>query len=281
MQPQNPTPLTPSEPPITTDTAILEMPASKNTRFKKIAINIMIASLICAASIAVIAVLVGSFNDILAKALFTLLIVTLHALVSLGFLESRGKVDSANDLKLFTNTLFILIILSFITAVFGTWDLMSGDWVWKLYATYFIVAFAALHGEMLYKTLGLNRAITNIIYANYVFMVLVIILFLPVVWLGTSDATFPDFYYRLLAAVAIVDATLTILAVILSRLYLQKHPEVRSELFSQTSYVIDANGNQTSQIIESKRRIHPLLVVLGLFLLLQFIVPIIVFVIGF
>ena len=248
---------------------------------KKLAINIMVGSLIASAGVAVVAVLVGEFNDIFGKALFTLLIVTLHALVCLGFLESRSKVNDADDLKVFTNTIFVLIVLSFVTAMFGTWGLLSDALVAKLYGTYFIVAFATLHGEMLHKTTGLDTKIKNIVYGNYVSMGLVIILLLPILW-ATSGANFPAFYYRVLAAAAIVDATLTILAVILHKLYFQKHPELKSQLFTQVVYREDANGNKVPQVVEvQKRRIHPLLIVLGLFLLLQFIAPIVLLIGGF
>lgn len=239
---------------------------------KKIAINSMIVSLIGAAVVAVIAVLVGEFNDIFGRALFTLLVVALHALVCLAFLESRSKIENMDSLKFFTDTLFILIVLSFVTAIFGIWDIASGSIVAKLYGTYFIAAFASLHGEMLYKAQGVEKTISSIVYGNYIFMAVVIALLLPVVW--AADADFPGFYYRLLAAAAIVDATLTILAVILYKLYLQKHPKVESEIFTQVVYTVDAEGNKVQQTVApNKRRTHPLLILLGLYIALQFLAP--------
>lgn len=253
----------------------------QSTYLKKLAINVMIGSLVGAAAVAVMAILIGEFSDVIGKALFTLLIVTLHALVCLSFLDNRTK-STTHDLSIFTNTIFALIVFSFFTAVFGIWGLLSGDIVGKLYLTYFIAAFAALHGEMLHKTTGLTKTIDNIVYSNYVLMGLVIVLLLPLVWLA-SDTEFADFYYRLLAASAIVDATLTILAVILHKLHLQKHPQLKSELFTQVVYTTDANGNQipqTQTVQAPKRGVHPLLVVLGIFILLQFTVPMIFFIGG-
>lgn len=250
-------------------------------KLKKLAINTMIGSLIGAAAIAVIAVLAGEFNDILGKALFTLLIVAVHAIVSLGFLDNKDKSQDDSGLKIFTNTIFILIVLSFVTAVFGIWELFPGSLVSRLYGTYFIAAFAAFHGEMLHKTTGLDTKINNIVKANYVLMGLVIILLLPIIW-APVGTVFPDFYYRLLAAAAIVDATLTILAMILHKLYFRNHPELKSQLFTQVVYTEDANGNKVPQTVGSSRRgVHPFLIILGIFLLLQFIVPIIFLVGGF
>jgi hypothetical protein len=243
------------------------------------AINIMVGSLVGAAAIAVVAVLVGQFNDVLGKALFTLGIVTLHALVSLAFIERRSKVSDLDDLKVFTNTIFVLIVLSFITAVFGVWQLLPAETVARLYGTYFVVAFATLHGEMLHKTTGVEAKINNAVYANYVTMGIVVILVLPLIWLADAG-DFPDFYYRLLAAMAIIDATLTVLAVIWHKLYLQKHPKAPSQLFiiqPQTS-AVDANGNPVPQAVEVRKKgMNPLLVILIIFLALQFVAPIVFF----
>src|SRR6476661_8613020 len=120
--------------------------------YKKSVINIMIGSLIGSAVIAVAAVLVGDFNSLFGKALFTLLVVAVHALACLSFIANREKTDDFNDLKLFTNTIFVLIVMSFVTLTFGIWHLMSGVVVGKLYGTYLIIAFATLHGEVLFKT---------------------------------------------------------------------------------------------------------------------------------
>lgn len=246
----------------------------QSAQIKKLAIYTMISSLVGAAAIAVVAVLIGSFTEILSKALLTLVVVTVHALVALSFVDNRAKTADPDDLRFFTNAIFILIVLSFPTAVFGIWQLLPLEVVSKLYETYFIVAFAAFHGEMLHKTTGLEAKITNIVYGNYVFMLLVVGLILPVVWVG-ADADLPDAYYRLLAASAIVDVTLTILAVILHRLYLQKHPEQQSELFTQVMYTVDASGNKVAQpVAASKRRSHPLLTLLYIYLACQFLGPI-------
>jgi hypothetical protein len=252
----------------------------RSDQLKRMAINVMIGSLIGAAGIAVVAILVGEFNDVLGRALFTLGIVTLHALVCLAFLDRRGKLSDPDELQVFTNTIFILIVLSFITAVFGIWELLPGEVIAKLYGTYFIVAFATLHSEMLHKTTGLDSTINRLVFFNYASMAVVVGLLLPLIWLA-SAGDFPDFYFRLLAAVAIIDATLTILAVILHRLYLQKHPRTESQLFISQVNVVDANGNVVPQqhVEIRKKGMHPLLIILIIFLGLQFLAPI-VFLLG-
>lgn len=247
-------------------------------RIKKLSINIMIISLVGAAIVAVVAVLAGDWNDVFSKALFTLLVVALHSLVALGFLETSNKLDSDSSLKFFTNSVFAIIVLSFFTSIFGVWEVLDGEVVAKLYGTYFIFLFATLHGQILHQTTGKESKIDLLVYANYLFMGLVILMLLPILWF--SDADFGGFYYRLLSAAAIIDATLTILAVILHKLYIQKHPKTTSQLFAQIITTTDQNGNivkQTAQQPVVKRRMHPLLVVLIVILILQFVVPALLF----
>lgn len=228
-----------------------------SSQIKKLVVNVMIGSLIGAAAIAVAAVLIGEFNDILGKALITLIVVMIHALASLGFLDSKSKKKNPGELVVFTNTIFVLIVLSFVSSIFGIWELISGTVLTKLYATYFITAFAVSHGEILYKVTGLDKKIDKIIYSNFVLMFVVFALLLPVIW-ASGAADFPDFYYRLLSAAAIIDTTLTVLV--------------------ETS--VD-NGQSAAQQIGSKnRRIHPLVIVVGIYLLFQFIIPIMYLIAG-
>jgi hypothetical protein len=228
-----------------------------SSQIKKLVVNVMIGSLIGAAAIAVAAVLIGEFNDILGKALITLIVVMIHALASLGFLDSKSKKKNPGELVVFTNTIFVLIVLSFVSSIFGIWELISGTVLTKLYATYFITAFAVSHGEILYKVTGLDKKIDKIIYSNFVLMFVVFALLLPVIW-ASGAADFPDFYYRLLSAAAIIDTTLTALV--------------------ETS--VD-NGQSAAQQIGSKnRKIHPLVIVVGIYLLFQFIIPIMYLIAG-
>ena len=88
-------------------------------------------------------------------------------------------------------------------------------------------------------------------------MFVVFALLLPVIW-ASGAADFPDFYYRLLSAAAIIDTTLTVLV--------------------ETS--VD-NGQRSAQQIGSKnRKIHPLVIVVGIYLLFQFIIPIMYLIAG-
>src|SRR5689334_20110910 len=103
-------------------------------KLKNYFLKIMIGCLVASGVIAVVTVLTGHFNEIFGKSLITILLIAIHALVSFGYIDLNEKNESVNDLTFFHNTTFILIILSFITSIFGVWGIFGGDLVGKLYA---------------------------------------------------------------------------------------------------------------------------------------------------
>jgi hypothetical protein len=234
---------------------------SKSTLFqeiKNIIIKILIGCLIAAAALAVVTVLIGGLSDIMGKALMTLALVAIHAIAALGYI-STNDVKNEEELSFFTNTFFVIIVLSFFTSVFGTWQIINGDLIIRMYGTYFILAFAALHGNMLHEATGKTTTIDRIVIVNYAVMVLVIAMILPIIFYGAE--TFESYYFRGLAALGIIDATLSILAVSLHRLYLNKHPQAPSMLFTQVP------GSAAKQ--PANRRISPLIIIVGIYIIGQ------------
>jgi hypothetical protein len=200
-------------------------------KIKSVFLKIMIGCLVAAAGLAVVTVLAGSFNDVLGKALFTIVLVAIHSLISFEFITNNEKQSTFENLSFFTNATFGIIILSFITSVLGTWSILPGDLVWKLYQLYFVLLFAILHGEVLAKTVGKQSSIDTVVYVNFVFMTIVVFMLLPLIF-SNYDSSLGEFYYRVLAAAGIVDATLTLVAVILHKLYIQKHPKINDPVFA-------------------------------------------------
>jgi hypothetical protein len=198
---------------------------------KNLFLKLLIGCLVVAAALAVVTVIIGHFNDIFAKALFTILLVALHCLISFGFIVNNEKEETFENLTFFTNVTFFIIVLSFITSILGVWTLLSGALVAKLYALYFVLLFATLHGETLSKTTGKQKNIDTTVSVNYFFMAIVVLMLLPVIFLN-DNSSLPSIYYRSLAAAGIIDATLTLIAVILHKLYVQKHPTLTDNVFN-------------------------------------------------
>lgn len=184
-----------------------------------------------AAAIAVIAVLVGSFNDTLARALGTIAMVALHAVLSFGYItgaDKRDRRDDGRSIELFINTVFTLIVLSFITSLFAIWQFIEGSLTLKLYLSYGVLLFATLHADVLYRIRGFEKRIDGVVTVNYIVMTIVVLMIFAVIFSGTPS-DLGDFFYRILAACGIVDATMTITAMIMHKLYLQKHPELSAK----------------------------------------------------
>lgn len=250
------------------------------SKAKSLFLRVLIGCLVAAALLAVVTVLLGSFNDVSGKALFTILLIALHSLVSISFITSNEKQDTFDSLAFFTNATFGIIVISFITSLLGLWGLLSGDLVGKLYGVYLVLLFAVLHGEVLAKILGKQMTIDRVVRANYIFMAIVVLMLLPVIFSGFSD-TLGSFYYRLLAAAGIIDATLTLIAVILHNLYVQKHPQVVDPVFNIQQVPFRNNGlNVPMPAQPPKRRMNIFVVILLGYLFLQVIGGIVMVVIG-
>lgn len=239
MDNQNQTVPTNPIPPPVDPASLLEdsKPLNRSDRLKRSFFQILIGCLIGAAAIAVIAVLVGSFNDTLGRAIGTIAMVALHALLSFSYLtetEKRDKQDGGRSIELFSNTVFTLIAVSFATSIFAIWQLIGGEITIKLYMFYAVLLFATLHADVLYRIRGFERRIDSTVSVNYFFMTAVVVMLTFVIF-SPSPSDLSSFFYRLLAALAIIDATMTITSIILHKLYLQKHPKLAAQAAQVTA----------------------------------------------
>lgn len=198
--------------------------------FKKFFLFNLIGSLIISALVAVVTVLIGDFNEITGRVLLTLLMVVIHSLISLAFIWDDQKQNTFDRLAFFINVLFLIIVVSFLTSIFGIWKIIPGDLVWNLYQAYFVIGFAALHGDILSKTLNKEKYLDIIVYVNYAFMAIVVLMLQLIIFNDLITANLGEMFYRILGAAGIVDGTLSILAIIFYKLYLHKHPKTENSL---------------------------------------------------
>jgi len=202
------------------------------SRLKSLFLKSLIGCLIAAATLAVSTILVGHFGEISSKALVTIFLIAVHCLISFGFIVNNEKQETFENLAIFANATFLIIVLSFATSVLGVWGVLPGEFVGRLYALYGVLLFATLHGEVLARTVGKQANIDKVVYTNYMFMSVVVIMLLPIIFLHDSAGTLGPFYFRLLAACGVVDATLTLVAIIMHKLYIQKHPKINDNVFN-------------------------------------------------
>lgn len=214
-----------------------EKPLTKAEKLKRTFFHVLITCLVASAAIAVIAILSGSLDEILGRSLGTIAMVALHAILSLGFItetEKEDKKDGGRSIELFSNTIFVLIVLSFITSIFAIWEILSGTLSFRLYLAYIVMLFATLHADVLYRIRRFEASIDTMVAVNYVLMTTVVLMLWAVIFVS-DPSDLGEFFYRLLAAAGIVDATLTITAIIMHKLYMQKHPELAAQAAQATS----------------------------------------------
>lgn len=234
---------------------------TKNDKIRRTFFQVLIGCLVAAAGIAVVAVLMGSFNEVLGRALGTIAVVAVHALLSFSYISETAKKDERDggrSIDLFSNMVFTLIVASFITSTFAIWQLIGSEITGKLYMSYGVLLFATLHADVLYRIRGFEKRIDATVAVNYAFMTVVAAMLMLVIFVS-DPADLGEFFYRILAAAGIIDATTTITAVIMHKMYLQKHPVLTPEEAQQP-------------VAQSKNFWkNPFVILLILFLLLQFI----------
>lgn len=212
--------------------------------FKRFFLFNLVGSLILAALIAVVTVLIGEFNEVSSRVLWTLVMVVIHSLVSLAFIWNDEKQNTFDKWSFFAGTMFLLIIASFIISIFGIWDIISEEIVRELYLTFFVLAFAALHGEVLAKALNRENYLDMVVYINYFFMAVVVLMLQPMIYVDNAAAVLGEMFYRILAAVAIIDGTLSILAIIFYKLYMHKHPRIEDPYQSNLQAQVEKKTNK-------------------------------------
>jgi len=206
----------------------------KSLDIRKFFFSILIGSLITAALVAVVTILVGEFNEIMAKVIGTLVTVVIHSTISFGFISGSEKKGTLNTLSFFTNVIFGILVMSLFTSIFGIWNIFESDTVSKFYVMYFIFAFAALHANILFRVLNKEKYIDNIVLVNYLFMILVVLMLIPSIFIDNSDLVLGDMYFRILSAAGIIDGTLTILSIIFYKRYMGLHPDEENLLAGVT-----------------------------------------------
>lgn len=200
-------------------------------QLRSVLIKLMLGCLIVAAAVAVVTILIGEFTDTTGKALGTVFAALIHigivlGLVSMAAPEAKVLQKSSDAV---VNISIGIAVLSFLTSVFGIWDMLQGETLGKLYLTYIVALVAVLHVKTLLDIQLMYKKVTPYVYANYVFVVLVACMILGLVYSPDGSDLISGFYGRALAASAIIDVTLSVVVAVMYRLYLQQHPKEQSK----------------------------------------------------
>lgn len=193
--------------------------------------KLILGCLVVAALVAVVTILIGEFNQTTGRALGTVFSALIHLVVVFGLINMTTPSSdvSRRSSDIVTNIALVIAVLSFFTSVFGIWGLLGSELTGKLYVTYAVMLFVLLHSKALYDVQMICKKLQPYVYVNYAFIALVAFLILGLMYLPDGDKLLGQFYGRLLAASAIVDATLSVVVAVMYRLYVQAHPELQKK----------------------------------------------------
>lgn len=205
-----------------------DMTGDRTVKMRSLLIKLLLGCLVAAASVAVVAVLAGSMTEIVWRAIGTIV----SAMIHIGILFAVVSITASGNKKMQISTNFvvnasiIIIVCSFFTSMFSTWNVLGAEWSVKLYITYAVLLFLLLHAKTIMDVEAVYEKVRPYMYANFVFMMLVGALILGVVYVDGGWDLLDGFYGRLLGASVIIDVTLSMVIAVMHRLYLQSHPEI-------------------------------------------------------
>lgn len=198
---------------------------TKDIPVKKYIMYVLIGGLVLSALISIVAVLAGEFNDTVGRAFGTTFAIMLHSLLGLLFLSVKRSRNLSGAILI--NTVFTLVVASMMTAILGIWDIIPGRVVGDLYSTYFLTIIASLIVSGLVSAHIKDKVVGGLAWSASGTVVVAFASLLPWIFAELPSAL-PEFYFRVVAALFILAATVTILTIIFDRLFVIKHPELKA-----------------------------------------------------
>lgn len=196
-------------------------------QLRNILLKGMLGCLLVAAGVAIIAILIGNFDELTWRSLGTVFSAVIHIFVLLALLtglpENNPITKKSSNIVL--NATIVIVVLSFFNSVFSIWGLLDASLTGKLFMTFVILLVAIVHAKALEDVCVFYAKLSGLVYANFAFILLVAGLLLGLIYFDSYNLL-EGFYGRLLAVSAIVDVTLGIVIAVMQRFYVQKHPDL-------------------------------------------------------
>ena len=205
------------------------MDKKKTSAFKRYFLYVLIGGLSITALIAIVAIIIGDWNDAITRSIQLTISGWIHSLAALGLISMFER-DKKHPITIYS--LFGITITSFIITVFNIFDVIpqadSLDITGGLYFWLIGVGLTAAILDLLF-TAAKNKdtATKSALYVAASSLGLFITLCLPPVF--NMYLRLPDVYGRILLAIAILGSTSTIISVVLTRLYRVKNPEAAAQ----------------------------------------------------
>jgi hypothetical protein len=197
-------------------------PSGRLSKLKLAFLYVLIGGLAASALIAIVALLVGSFNSEIQKSLLTIFVFFSHSLLILGLLwaDKKNEVGRA----VLPTSIFVLTLANMITTTLATWEIISNETAWRALGLYFLIIGAVFIITGILKLRIKHRATSLGIYITVGAIAAFVIALVP--WVLQVFSTFDPFYYRVIAALSIFSSTAFIIAMIVRGIALNRHSEL-------------------------------------------------------
>jgi len=200
---------------------VIENP--KNKQIKKYFMYVMIGGFIVSSLIAITAVLVGEFNEAIAKSLFTTLTIVIYSLFALAFMSIKHETKAD---EIVVDTLLMVTVVSLMASILGIWEVIDSERVIDMFTAsfYAVIASAIIRKVLLYDNIvdKLTQTLSKATIGVTIFTYFVL---MPSVFVNYPNEL-PEFVQRLTWATIILLVTMVVLTAISNKLYISQHPEL-------------------------------------------------------
>ncbi len=192
-------------------------------RLKLAFLYTLVGGLVASALVAIIALLIGEFNDIIQKALGTILLFVTHGLFILALITA----DKYNQIgrSVLPTVIIGAAFASLVTTTLSTWGILSAETGWRASLCYALFIGAAFVTAGILKLRIAHKASLALLYATVGGLAAWTLLLVP--WVFEVVVRFDPFYFRLVAALTILTVTVFLVSIIVRLIALARHPELK------------------------------------------------------
>ncbi|MBC7459530.1 hypothetical protein H7200_02335 [Candidatus Saccharibacteria bacterium] len=196
-----------------TDVQLKTAKTPEPARMSKVKVSflyVLVGGLVALALTAVIALLIGEFNEVIQRVMVTIFIFFAHILFILTVIWA----DKANQVgkTILPTTVVVLALANMITATLASWDILTAETAWRSLGLYFLILATAFTVIGVLKLRIDQKIVSNLTYISAGLLIVMTVLLAPWV-LGFGEVLDPA-YFRGVGALAIVITTAFLVAVI-------------------------------------------------------------------
>ncbi len=202
---------------------VLAPTPSRISKLKLAFMYVLIGGLAASALVAIVALLIGSFNSEIQKSLATILVFFSHSLFILALLWT----DRSNQVgrSVLPTSIFVLTLASMVSTTLGIWEIISAEAAWRTVGLYILIIGAVFIVSGILKLRIKHQPTLISMYVTIGAVAAIVIALVP--WVLKLADPLDPLYYRVIAALSIFASTAFLIAIILRSIAVARHAELK------------------------------------------------------